>query len=133
MEVKVILGLELTESDELFEGNSGRDPRRFQPVIGRGNPTAPIPEMWLRQHTAGLQNDHTSKPTPMHFSFRVSDWKLVGESHAAAIAAGDTDNKPVGERHWMKGNYGIPLVEPLRTCSCVVNPPIYSCLCHRFG
>ena len=83
---------------------------RFPTVIGLGpgSPTAPIPEMWLRQHTAGPQNDHASKPTPVHISFRVSDQKLVHEFHAAAIAAGGTDNGPPGERPWMKGYYGMP-------------------------
>lgn len=83
---------------------------RFPTVIGLGSSSsaAPIPDIWLRQYTAGPLNNHTEKLTPVHISFYVKDRRLVDEFHAAGIKAGGggEDNGKPGERPWMEGYYG---------------------------
>lgn len=86
---------------------------RFPSVIGLGSSssTSPIPDLWLRQHTPDDRNGHAEKPTPVHISFYVKDWRLVDEFHAAGIEAGGKDNGKPGVRPWMEGYYAAYVLD----------------------
>ncbi|OCK74491.1 glyoxalase-like domain protein [Lepidopterella palustris CBS 459.81] len=80
---------------------------RFPEVIGFGskNSTAPIPDLWLRKHNPGPQNNNSAKPTPVHISFYVEERKTVHEFHACGIKAGGKDNGAPGVRPFMDNYY----------------------------
>lgn len=72
-------------------------------VAGFGEP--PRPDFWITSGTA-------NKP-PIHVAFRVPTRALVDAFHAAAIAAGGTDNGKPGLRpHYHPDYYGAFVLDP---------------------
>ncbi|MGD9694081.1 MAG: VOC family protein [Thermoleophilia bacterium] len=68
----------------------------FGGVVGFGTDRAP--EFWLRPGAS---------PTPVHVAFRAADRAAVDAFHAAALAAGGTDNGGPGVRaHYHPAYYG---------------------------
>jgi len=71
-------------------------------VVGYG--VAPKPDFWLRE---GKPTDKT------HIAFRAETRKDVDAFHAAALAAGGTDNGPPGVRpHYHANYYGAFVLDP---------------------
>jgi len=71
-------------------------------VLGMG--VAPKPDFWLAE---GKPNDK------LHIAFRADDRAQVDAFHAAALAAGGTDNGPPGPRpHYHPGYYGAFVLDP---------------------
>jgi catechol 2,3-dioxygenase-like lactoylglutathione lyase family enzyme len=91
---------------------------RFPGVIGLGpsikTSSAPIPCLWLRQHTPAVQNNHSDKPTPVHISFYTTERKKVNEFHECGLKAGGQDNGTPGLRPFMDNYYGISVHPFLR-------------------
>jgi catechol 2,3-dioxygenase-like lactoylglutathione lyase family enzyme len=48
----------------------------------------------------------------LHFAFAAEDEEAVRRFHAAAIAAGGTDNGAPGERHYHPGYYAAYVLDP---------------------
>lgn len=72
-------------------------------VAGFGEP--PKPDFWITSGTA-------NKP-PIHVAFRVPTRALVDAFHAAALAAGGTDNGKPGLRpHYHPDYYGAFVLDP---------------------
>lgn len=66
---------------------------------------APKPDFWI---TGG-----TAPPTRVHVAFRVDSRAQVDAFHAAALAAGGTDNGPPGIRaHYHPNYYGAFVLDP---------------------
>ena len=77
-------------------------------------------------HPPGLLTEHffqvdelfVSPPGPgqaishVHLAFQAPDRETVQRFHAAAIAAGGTDNGGPGERHYHPGYYGAFVLDP---------------------
>ena len=83
---------------------------RFPSVVGLGptvkTPSAPIPDLWLRQYEPEARNNYSEKPTPVHISFYAKEPKQVDEFHARGLEAGGKDNGKPGERPFLAGYYG---------------------------
>jgi catechol 2,3-dioxygenase-like lactoylglutathione lyase family enzyme len=63
-----------------------------------------FPDFWLAQSDA---------PTSAHVAFRAADRAAVGAFHAAALAAGATDNGAPGLRErYHPGYYGAFVLDP---------------------
>lgn len=72
-------------------------------VAGFGEP--PKPDFWIA--------DGTPNRPPVHVAFRVASRALVRAFHAAALAAGGTDNGPPGIRaHYHPNYYGAFVHDP---------------------
>lgn len=56
--------------------------------------------------------DARTIPTHIHLAFQARDRAMVDAFHAAAIAAGGTDNGKPGERHYHPGYYGAFVLDP---------------------
>ena len=64
-----------------------------------------IADFWLHQGTPNVP--------PVHIAFRATDRKQVVAFHAAALAAGGTDNGAPGPRpHYHAGYYGAFVLDP---------------------
>lgn len=64
------------------------------------------PDLWLRPSADGVI-------APTHIAFRAADRATVDAFHAAALAAGATDNGPPGPRpHYHPGYYGAFVLDP---------------------
>ena len=75
----------------------------FGPVVGFG--AAGKPEFWLRAADGA--------PTPVHVAFRSPDRATVDAFHAAALAAGATDNGGPGVREiYHPHYYGAFVLDP---------------------
>jgi hypothetical protein len=81
---------------------------RFPSVVrlGSSSSSAPIPDLWLREHKPGPENNNSGDPTPVHISFYVKEREVVNEFHTCGIKAGGKDNGAPGVRPWMEGYYG---------------------------
>jgi catechol 2,3-dioxygenase-like lactoylglutathione lyase family enzyme len=68
-------------------------PLSYRVMIKRDPPQAGLgvdfPHFWI---------EHSTRPTTAHVAFRVGDRATVEAFHAAALAAGATDNGPPGPR-----------------------------------
>ena len=72
-------------------------------VAGFGEP--PKPDFWIHAGTPNVP--------PVHVAFRVPTRALVQAFHAAALAAGGTDNGPPGPRpHYHPAYYGAFVRDP---------------------
>ena len=72
-------------------------------VAGFGEP--PKPDFWIAQGTP--------QTPPVHVAFRVPTRAIVRAFHAAALAAGGTDNGPPGLRaHYHPDYYGAFVRDP---------------------
>jgi catechol 2,3-dioxygenase-like lactoylglutathione lyase family enzyme len=70
-------------------------------VVGMG---AKFPDFWLAE---------SPTPTVAHVALRASDRESVDAFHAAALAAGGTDNGAPGLRpHYHPGYYGAFVLDP---------------------
>ena len=58
------------------------------------------------------QADDQTTPTHVHLAFQAKDRATVDAFHAAAIAAGGTDNGAPGERPYHPGYYGAFVLDP---------------------
>ena len=56
--------------------------------------------------------DPQSPPTHVHLAFQARDPAMVRAFHAAALAAGGTDNGAPGERDYHPGYYGAFVLDP---------------------
>ena len=56
--------------------------------------------------------DARAIPTHIHLAFQAKDRAMVDAFHAAALAAGGTDNGPPGERHYHPGYYVAFVLDP---------------------
>jgi catechol 2,3-dioxygenase-like lactoylglutathione lyase family enzyme len=57
-------------------------------------------------------SDDGSPTTGLHFALQAADQETVARFHAAAIAAGGTDNGAPGERTYHPGYYGAYVLDP---------------------
>jgi catechol 2,3-dioxygenase-like lactoylglutathione lyase family enzyme len=72
-------------------------------VLGFGIP--PKPDFWIHEGTPNQPR--------IHVAFRAHDRAQVDAFHAAAIAAGGTDNGPPGPRpHYHEHYYGAFVLDP---------------------
>ena len=70
-------------------------------VVGLG---ARLPDLWIAQSDA---------PTVAHVALRAEDRAAVDAFHAAAVAAGGSDNGPPGLRpQYHPGYYGAFVLDP---------------------
>lgn len=56
--------------------------------------------------------DGKTPPTHVHLAFQAKDRAMVDAVHAAALAAGGTDNGAPGERPYHRGYYGAFVLDP---------------------
>ncbi|HEY4202319.1 MAG TPA: VOC family protein [Devosiaceae bacterium] len=56
--------------------------------------------------------DADTPPTHVHLAFQAADRATVDRFHAAALAAGGTDNGAPGERHYHPGYYAAFVLDP---------------------
>jgi catechol 2,3-dioxygenase-like lactoylglutathione lyase family enzyme len=79
----------------------------FEPAPGEVGMGAKFPDFWLAPAPDG------AAPVPSHVAFRVEDQATVDAFHAAALAAGGTDNGAPGPRpQYHPGYYGAFVLDP---------------------
>jgi catechol 2,3-dioxygenase-like lactoylglutathione lyase family enzyme len=57
-------------------------------------------------------SDDGSPTSGLHIAFQAKDRETVDRFHAAALAAGGSDNGPPGEREYHPGYYGAYVLDP---------------------
>ena len=78
---------------------------RMEPAPGVVGMGATHPDLWIAPADA--------RPTLCHLSFRVDSEQEVAAFHAAALAAGGTDNGEPGPRpHYHQTYYGAFVLDP---------------------
>lgn len=76
------------------------------PVIAGG-------EGWMQADELFIDAaDARTIPSHVHLAFQARDRAMVDAFHAAALAAGGTDNGKPGERHYHPGYYGCFVLDP---------------------
>lgn len=65
-----------------------------------------LDELYINAADAGTE------PTHVHLAFQGADREMVDAFHAAALAAGGTDNGKPGERPYHPGYYGAFVLDP---------------------
>jgi catechol 2,3-dioxygenase-like lactoylglutathione lyase family enzyme len=67
---------------------------------------------WFAADELYVSDDGPMITTGLHFALQAADEEAVARFHAAAIAAGGTDNGAPGERGYHPGYYGAFVLDP---------------------
>lgn len=67
---------------------------------------------WSDELFVSLADQHTRGATCVHLAFQAADRDAVHRFHAAALAAGDTDNGPPGLRLYHPDCHGAFVIDP---------------------
>lgn len=67
---------------------------------------------WSDELFVSLADQHTRGTTRVHLAFQANDEATVQRFHAAALAAGGTDNGAPGLRPYHPGYYGAFVIDP---------------------
>jgi len=67
---------------------------------------------WSDELFVSTADEHTRAETRVHLAFQARDREAVERFHAAALAAGGTDNGAPGERPYHPGYYAAFAIDP---------------------
>ena len=79
------------------------------PIVASGEDWLQADEIYI---DSAQREPKVTVPTHVHIAFQAHDQAMVQAFHAAALAAGGTDNGAPGERPYHPGYYGAFVLDP---------------------